>query len=80
MIESFLIFLIFQAEIREEEQKNEEDQKPHNTFLIELNPVLSPGKDRDGGQENTKYLIEEGRIETELERVFHQLREGQKIR
>ena len=80
MIESFLIFLIFQAEIREEEQKNEEDQKPHNTFLIELNPVLSPSKDSDGGQENTKYLIEEGRIETELERVFHQLREGQKIR
>ena len=32
------------------------------------------------GEENPKYFFDENRLESELERVFSQLRDGQKIR
>eukprot|EP00090_Calanus_glacialis_P025686 TRINITY_DN4025_c0_g1_i1.p1 TRINITY_DN4025_c0_g1~~TRINITY_DN4025_c0_g1_i1.p1 ORF type:complete len:218 (-),score=84.17 TRINITY_DN4025_c0_g1_i1:96-749(-) len=85
-----------ETEIEEEDGiANLEGQKTHNIYLLELNRRLSPGEVKNGGnvqnnikseqiprpeQVNSKYTTKESILESELERVFNQLRDGQKIR
>ena len=62
------------------------NEKDPSTHLIDLNTRLSPGKEKcelpqvkSVGEEKTKYIFDENRLDSELKRVFSQLREGQMI-
>ena len=75
-------------------QDGQKGQKATNNYLLVLNRRLSPGKDKCGqsdqneeesplidccSQGNKNIVFKENRLESELERVFAQLRDGQKF-